>query len=421
MHGRKDDSQAEALREAVVAATTALARREERKRRYSKEEIELWLDANPSIIPLYEEVVAEMRERGDFVDEVDGDDPTQRWTFVDIFDAAGGAVEPPQVSELFYLGQRHVVSGEPDKGKTWLLLWAAANEIREGHAVAWFNTDDMPARELIERLELFGCTSEAVRELFLYAAPDVKASATEIIALVDRAVEAGARLAVADSFNSTMMIEGLDPLKTAEVEAFWRKIAAPLCRAGLAFVAIDHVPKSEENRGRYSYGSERKLSGTHVHIGMRGPGFSREECGGKVRLYTHKDRTGYLPKPIIGDFKLSIVAGIASGALTPVDAEDEALTLAGRIMERVSHFLEAEYPNPASKTLIETSVTGNAEAVREALESLVAGGWVKRETKGQSRLHTSRFYFRAGDVEPLASQDMGRDRGALEHVDEKSS
>jgi hypothetical protein len=401
----------------------ARERREAREALKQRDTFEEWLDANPSMVPVAVSVLAEMRERDDwgYFDFEDGDDPTRHWTFENVLEVAGEAVEPPQVCGLCYLGQRHVVSGEADKGKTWLMLWVAAEEIKAGHAVAWFNTDDMPPRELLERLVLLGCTREQVGELFLYAAPDVKASADEVAALVARAVDAGARLAVVDSFNSTMMIEGLDPLKTAEVEVFWRRIASPLCRAGLAFVAIDHVPKSDENRGRYSFGAERKLSGTHVHIGMQGAGFSRDEGGGRVRLYTHKDRTGYLPKPILGDFTLEVVGPLASGAIVPVDSEAETAANAQRVMVRVSEYLEGEYPSSAGMNNIEKHVTGNAAEIREATAELVAGGWVERQASGQSRMHTCRFYFRAGDVEPLPSQDMGRHKGALEGVERDDS
>jgi hypothetical protein len=308
------------------------------------------------------------------------------WTSLSLSELASTPVEPPQVAELFYLGQRHVLSGEADIGKTWVALWAAAQEIRAGHAVAWVNTDEMPPRELFERLTAFGVTDEDIADRFLYFQPDVKADPEEIALLADVVTERGARLCVVDSFNSAMMVEGLDPLKTVEVETFWRQLATPLCRAGCAFVAIDHLPKSSDNHGRYSYGSERKLTGASVHIGVRGKGFSREDDGGTVRLYNHKDRTGYLPKPIVGDFELNVVAGMARATITPV-SEEEAGRLTG-YMEKVSRALESVAPKGLSVREVEMAVGGKKEHVDKALRDLVEEGYVQRTKDGQRLIHT---------------------------------
>ena len=42
----------------------------------------------------------------------------------------------------------------------------------------------------------------------------------------------------------------------------------PVAEAGGAPVAVDHVTKTREGRGRYAYGSERKQSGTDVHLSL---------------------------------------------------------------------------------------------------------------------------------------------------------
>lgn len=318
-------------------------------------------------------------------DEVERHLP-QGWRPLRFLEIATTPVTPPDVAGLFYCGQRHVLSGEADLGKTWIMLWAAVEEIQAGHAVLWVNTDEAPPGELLERLLILGLTPEQVESSFLYLQPDLRSSADEIADLVTWAEERDVRLVVVDSFNSAMMVEGLDPLGTVDVETFWRNLATPLCRAGCAFVAIDHLPKSSENHGRYSYGSERKLSGASVHIGVRGRGFSREHGGGTVRLHNYKDRTGYLPKPYVGDFKLTVAGRTGSGELVPVD-ESEANRLTG-YMEKVSRVLE-RVPEGLTARQIEDAVVGKSQHVRKALADLVEDGYVKQVREGkQSLIHT---------------------------------
>jgi hypothetical protein len=347
------------------------------KRSLSNEEL---YRLTPEQIGAYIDLRNAAREHEDVPEGANG------WTTLPFLALADEPVIPPDVAGLFYLGQRHILSGEADLGKTWIALWACVQEILAGHPAVWVNTDEAPPAELFERLILLGLTREQIESSFLYLQPDVHSDHESIAALVDEAVGRGARLVVVDSFNSAMMVEGLDPLGTTDVETFWRRLATPLCRAGIAFVAIDHLPKSSDNHGRYSYGSERKLSGASVHIGVRGKGFSRDEGGGKVRLHTLKDRTGYHTRPYIGDFTLTVVAGIATGEIIAV-SEDEA---AGRLtgyMERVSRTLESHAGAALTTAQIVEAVGGNRQHVLTALRDLHEGGFVTRTTEGRGYVY----------------------------------
>jgi hypothetical protein len=59
------------------------------------------------------------------------------WVPVDVVAAAADPPAPPEIIELFYPGCNHLVSGESEALKTWLLLAAAAAELEEGRGVLW--------------------------------------------------------------------------------------------------------------------------------------------------------------------------------------------------------------------------------------------------------------------------------------------
>jgi predicted HTH transcriptional regulator len=72
------------------------------------------------------------------------------------------------------------------------------------------------------------------------------------------------------------------------------------------------------------------------------------------------------------------------------DLEDRETSIADR-MEKCSKYIEA---NPGcTKGTIETKIGGNNRYVREALEELKKGGWIKVE-KGNAYRHTSERPFR---------------------------
>ena len=54
------------------------------------------------------------------------------WKALDILAHAANPPAPPEIGGLAYPGMRHVFSGEAETGKSWLLLFLAAEEIVSG-------------------------------------------------------------------------------------------------------------------------------------------------------------------------------------------------------------------------------------------------------------------------------------------------
>ena len=75
-------------------------------------------------------------------------------------------------------------------------------------------------------------------------------------------------LVVIDAAAGAYDASGLDDNKRQDVERFARAWVRPLFEIGITTLLIDHVTKNTETRGKYMIGSERKLGGVDVHLGL---------------------------------------------------------------------------------------------------------------------------------------------------------
>lgn len=294
-----------------------------------------------------------------------------RWHPLDLTELAAAAPEPPAIIGLLYLGRRHLIAGETEAAKTWLLGAAAAEELRAGRAVVWVDGDLVGAGDLLERLRALGLSDTAISSGFLYYLPEgpLKDSAE----LVEPLQAGGGRLAVLDGFNPLLWLHGCDPDKGAGIDAFMRRVANPLRDAGAAVVLSDNVTKAREGRGAWAIGSERKKSAVEVQIGMAAVEPLGRGRTGKYKLTVHKDRPGYLQRPSPGLFVLASDpdTGRCAWRLEP-DASrgEEGEFRPTHLMERVSRYLEVQ-GEPCARGQVEDDVKGNRDALRTAIDRLV--------------------------------------------------
>lgn len=331
--------------------------------------------AEPSTPPLTEEELRLLHEhdRG----ETSASRPAHTWEPVDIVALAAEPPAPPEIGDLLYPGKRHVLSGESEAGKSFLLLALSGLELAAGRGVVWVDTDTMGAAETLERLRALGVDDERISDRFAFmepAEPLTDAAAADLTAWL---AKHHGRLIVFDAFNATLSLHGLDPHSTADVEKFWKRVVDPFCVRGVAAVLPDHVVKKSDERGKYAYGSERKHTGAEVHIGVKAiDPFGRGRTG-KAKLTVHKDRPGFLERPSPGLFVLASDA--ASGRCTWTievehDVSDEGAFRPTRLMQNVSRYLFAT-SEPCSRNQIENDVKGKSAYVRQAIDTLVAEGY----------------------------------------------
>ena len=119
----------------------------------------------------------------------------------------------------------------------------------------------------------------------------------------------------------------------------------PLFELGITSLLIDHVTKNTETRGKYMIGSERKLGGVDVHLGLDVVGKPLTRGGSAVvMVHVHKDRGGYLNRPVA--IELHLQSDPETHLLTwewkaPASAlADSGESRPTMYMERVSRHLE---------------------------------------------------------------------------------
>jgi AAA domain len=297
------------------------------------------------------------------------------WEPLNIIELAANPPSPPEVAGLFYVGRRHVVSGEFESGKSWLALAAAADELKAGHGVVWVDADAMGAGDILERLRCLGVSDDAIVARFAYIEPDEASTADDRAALTEWAERHDCRLALLDAFNPILAVHGLDLMSNTDVERFYTTVVDRLCDAGCAVVLLDHRVKNPDASKRYSIGSERKASGAEVHISMVtiGEGFGRGKVG-RSKLLVQKDRPGYLTRPCHGI--LVIDSHPEDGSCSWRIESDGATAPSGvwaptELMERVSRYLEL-HPDGQSRHAIEDAVKGKADYLRKAIDALIA-------------------------------------------------
>ncbi len=281
---------------------------------------------------------------------------------------------PPDIGGLLYSGLRHGISGPPESMKT-VVAWILAQErVRGGNTVAVVDFEMGPYATRRLLLDL-GSTSEEIREHVIYYESPGEPAAADLTAMVEENVT----FVVIDATAGAYDASGLDDNKRQDVERFARAWVRPLFEVGITTVLIDHVTKSVETRGRYMIGSERKLGGVDVHLGLELIGQPLTRGGSAVvKVRVHKDRPGHLRRPV--PVELHLESDPESHLLTwewkrPASAiADSGGWRPTMYMERVSRHLEGRAPQ--SRTAIYRDVSGQRQRVIEATNLLLTDGYL---------------------------------------------
>jgi hypothetical protein len=236
-----------------------------------------------------------LRERR-MLDSLDDPPPPSTWAALDLsayLEADADDEKPticllPSGKALFYDAAVNGVAGEPAAGKSWVAFLAAAQEMRQGHPVAFVDLEDTP-RRTVRRLYAVGASRDEVSRLFRYVRPEESYNQLSRDAL--DAVTDGVRLVVIDSTGEALSLQGAKSNADEDVTAWFTALPKHLAKRGLCVLLLDHVAKVEG--GRWPIGSQRKLaaiSGVQYTLGL-GKAFSRDEPGWS-ELIVSKDRHG---------------------------------------------------------------------------------------------------------------------------------
>lgn len=173
-----------------------------------------------------------------------------------------------------------------------------------------------------------------------------------------------------------------------------------VARTGAAVALIDHVTKSQEGRGRWAIGSERKLSG------LDGAAYGFETVlpfgrgkTGTVKITVAKDRCGHIRQHagVRGVIVMAQLKSWPDDGVTVTFGEPETSDGTGTfrptyLMERVSKAITAT-PGLTTRA-IRAAVNGKNDAKDLALELLVIEGYVTVDLgPNRSKLHRSVMPF----------------------------
>lgn len=326
-------------------------------------------------------------------------------------------------ARLLYPGRINMLIGESESGKTWVALHAVAQALAAGESCVYLDFEDSAAG-VVGRLLALGVEPERIRTSLRYISPDEGYSLPAAEDLTETIATTYPSVVIVDGINAGMGLCGLDLNSNKDVTAFGQRVLRPLARTGAAVLGIDHVTKAKEGRGNYAIGAQAKradVNGVAIIVEVVKP-FGRG-MSGKLRLTVSKDRPGHVRAISIGA-KFVGTAIIESDGETGlvtmyVEAPRQSAAESGEqprpafrptgLMERVSRFLEPLETGASTRTIRE-GVHGKPTYVADALDVLVAEGYVSRRsgTRG-SVLHTStRPYRESSDAVRIAQESGDR-------------
>ncbi len=324
----------------------------------------------------------------------------------DLFGEPEPAVEANVGGTLFYEGSTHVLFGQGGAGKTYLFLVAALVEIRNGGCVLFFDYET-GARTIKRRLDALGFTDDEKLRFHHFDVMRGRARPLEgDVAMLHGYLDTFEPTLIGiDSWSSVHGAGNFGDVKDdGPVERVLAQIFRPLTRDGAAVVILDHVPKGENATKGKPFGSQRKFTGAHVVIEVKGG------TKGRAKLISWKDNVG--DRPIGSDAVLwQYVYSASIAAIVPTDPTDTQ----GRsmrndvrptgIMERVSVALEDAGNVGMTATELKDTVSGKAAVVLTARSVLVTEDYVtetKSSTDGQpfatARYVSSKAYREADDI-----------------------
>lgn len=226
------------------------------------------------------------------------DDAISRW--LDVSDVEASLQEedrPPEmlVEDCLQRGILHWVQGEPEDGKSWIVLWWIVQLLRsDKRATALLMDGEMGRRQVGARLRALGLTPMEARRV----------QHVNLSVLPPEAFDSFARwsairrftVAVWDPIAHHLAGAGYDENSNRDVQEWIAKVLNPQLRAGTTVVGIDHVVKSGESKG-YARGASAKKARARVVLEFgKGKRFDRQTLGHTMITVVKNSDSAEIPR-----------------------------------------------------------------------------------------------------------------------------
>jgi hypothetical protein len=169
---------------------------------------------------------------------------------------------------LFYLGEINYLYGDPEDGKRWVALAAAAQTLGDGGKAVFVDLDHNGMASVVDRLLKLGAPRDALvdRQRFRYCEPEGPEHLARIVA---DCMPWRPDVAVVDCVGELMALRGANSDNADEYTQTINATVLPLVRAGAAVILIDHMAKGKDSRAYGAGGTmakRRKLGGTSIRV-----------------------------------------------------------------------------------------------------------------------------------------------------------
>ena len=280
---------------------------------------------------------------------------------------------------LLYAGLIHFLYGKPGVLKSWLAL----SLVRSNDVRFWDFENGVAVTGA--RLKSLGTPLEKG------AVFDSPSSADAVRARVKEYVKNPPEILCIDGFSGLAGVMEIDPDSNQDVLSVYTSVFAPLRRAGVTVLVLDHLPKDSTIEDFPIGAQAKKSQADAAYLVKQNP---RTE---EVEIFVSKDRLGVVsarcngvsfPR-LLGTLALSGDGEFVEVQITSV----REASLDGKRLERIEARImdaiwEFVYENPdCTKTDIERSVRGKNDLIRDVLDDLIEQDFILRQLVGRTNLH----------------------------------
>lgn len=201
-----------------------------------------------------------------------------------------------------YPAQRNLVVGYTESGKTWMELFALAQEIRAERPVVLLDHENGEA-VIRARLRSLGLARDQVKDLLRYRYLTVPLPPDFANELARELWARGARLMMVDALTPVAEALGHDLSggNVNGVEQVYRTVLDPWVMVGFAGVMLDNTGKRDRSATSGSQHKEAGIGGSVLAVVSETK--SAEGRPGTSTVYVNKDRSGSVPHQLGKDDK----------------------------------------------------------------------------------------------------------------------